>query len=171
MAEINTGEGGGKDGRKRSKKMSTKVDMTPMVDLAFLLITFFMVSTSFTRKYAMDIQLPQKTQDPAQQQKVPESRTINLILGDKDKIYWYEDPKNPQLKLTNYSDKGLREVLLNKRRSVDSMIVIVKPMGTSTYKNLVDVMDEVKITSKKLYYSIVDVSKEDEELVSKFEGK
>jgi biopolymer transport protein ExbD len=166
MAEINS-EGGGKGGKKRSKKASTKVDMTPMVDLAFLLITFFMLTTTFNKKHAMQITIPAKSKE---KQKVKMSESVTLILGEKDRIYWYDDPKKPELKQTDFSANGIREMLLKKNDQVDSLIVVVKPMQTSKYKNLVDVMDEIKITQTKIS-AIVDITKEDEELVKGYEAK
>ena len=162
MAEINTGEGG-KGGKKRSKKMSTKVDMTPMVDLAFLLITFFMLTTTFSKKFSMQITMPDKTKDN-KTQKIKKSQSVTVILGEGDKIYWYDDPEQPQVNQTDYSPKGIRKVLLNKQKTIDSLIVVVKPMTTSKYKNLVDVMDEINITKTPIS-AIVDITKEDEELV------
>jgi biopolymer transport protein ExbD len=166
MAEISN-EGGGKGGKKRSKKASTKVDMTPMVDLAFLLITFFMLTTTFTKKHAMQITLPAKSNE---KQKVKKSESITLILGEKDKVYWYDDPKAPEVNQTDFSAKGIRKVLIDKNEQVDSLIVIVKPMQTSKYKNLVDVMDEIKITQTKVS-AIVDITKEDVDLVKGYETK
>src|SRR5690606_4795387 len=125
MAEINTGEGGGKGGKKRAKKMSTKVDMTPMVDLAFLLITFFMLTTTFSKKHAMAINMPKKTEDN-QKQKVKESQSITVILGEKDKIYWYDNPKDPVVNESNFSESGgIRDLLLTKNKEVDSLIVVI----------------------------------------------
>jgi biopolymer transport protein ExbD len=168
MAEINTGEGG-KKGKKRTKKMSTKVDMTPMVDLAFLLITFFMLTTTFNKKHAMQINMPDKTKDN-KTQKVKQSQSITLILGEKDRIYWYDDPKEPVVEETNYSETGIRALLIKKNEQVDSLIVIVKPMPTSKYRNMVDMMDEINITKTPIS-AIVDMTKEDEELVKGYEAK
>ena len=166
MAEINTGEAG-KGGKKRSKKASTKVDMTPMVDLAFLLITFFMLTTTFSKKHAMSINMPDKT-DKQEKQKVKQSQSITLILGQDDKIYWYDDPKKPIVNETNFSENGgIRDLLITRNKAVDSLIVIIKPMNTSRYKNIVDLMDEINITKTPIS-AIVDITKEDEELVKKY---
>jgi len=87
MADIDTSSGGGKGkGGKRSKKMSTRVDLTPMVDLAFLLITFFMLTTSMSKPVAMDLAMPKK--DDTKKQDVKESKVLNIIC-DKDDVIWY----------------------------------------------------------------------------------
>src|ERR1700740_1157595 len=90
MAEINTGGGGDKSGKKRSKKMSTKVDMTPMVDLAFLLITFFMLATTLQKQQIMQLVMPPKINDKVvDPPELKASNAITLILGKDDKVYWY----------------------------------------------------------------------------------
>jgi len=166
MAEINTGEGK-KKGKKRSKKMSTKVDMTPMVDLAFLLITFFMLTTTFSKKFSMQITMPDKNKQNLTQ-KVKPSRAITVIVGENDKIYWFDDPIKKTLNPTDYSDKGIRKVLLDKQKVVDSLIVVIKPLSTSKYKNIVDLMDEINITNTPVS-AIVEVTPQDEKLVKDFE--
>ena len=168
MAEISTGEGKG-NGKNRSKKMSTKVDMTPMVDLAFLLITFFMLTTTFSKKFTMQVTMPDKNKENITQ-KVKPSKSITVILGEKDRIYWYDDPKNVELRQTDYSEKGIRSVLTKKQETIDSLIVVIKPMTTSKYKNIVDVMDEINITKTPIS-AIVDITPEDEKLVKDYEEK
>ena len=94
MAEVNTGDDGGgkkKHGKQRAKKSSTRIDMTPMVDLGFLLLTFFILTTTFNKPQAMEINMPIKD-DKLQEKdknKVPANHTLNILLTDKNVVYWY----------------------------------------------------------------------------------
>ena len=128
MAEIIQEEKGGKGGKKKAKKHPPHIDMTPMVDLMCLLITFFMLTTAFAKAKVMDIVLPEKIDDPNQRQPaVAKSRTVNIILGPDNRIFWYPGAVEPQdynsnnfppLVETDYSDKGIRQVLLDKNRTL-----------------------------------------------------
>jgi len=124
MAEI-IQEEKGKGGKKKPKKHSVHIDMTPMVDLMCLLITFFMLTTAFSKPKIMEIVLPDKLneKDNKDRPKAVESRTINIILGPEDKIYWYvgkaEDPNTaPPLQVADYSSTatGIRSLLLDRNR-------------------------------------------------------
>jgi len=156
MADIDTGGG---------KKVSTKVDMTPMVDLAFLLVTFFMLTTTFSKPQTMEVNMPDKT-DKKETMKVAKSRTTTLILAENDKVYYYTDPENPDVQLTNFSESGLRKVLLNKVKTIKEPIVIIKAKKESKYKNLVDCIDEMAITGVRIY-ALVDITPADLELLAK----
>ena len=129
MAEIieNSQQKGGK---KKAKKHSVHIDMTPMVDLMCLLITFFMLTTAFSKPRVMDIVLPEKLKDneTADAPKIATSRTMNVILGDDNKVYWYpgraEDPEFlPPLTETDFSAEGIRKVLLEKNASLARKLV------------------------------------------------
>ena len=90
MAELDTSSGGGKGGKVRSKKQSTRVDLTAMVDLAFLLITFFMLTTSLSKPLAMDIAKPDKDEKNKDNKiELRESQTMTILLGKNNKVMWY----------------------------------------------------------------------------------
>ena len=126
MAEIIQEEKAG--GKKKAKKHAPHIDMTPMVDLMCLLITFFMLTTAFSKAKVMEINLPEKIKDPNQEPpKISSSRTLNLILGPNNKIYWYpgnvkqEDYANlPPVQELDFSaaQGGLRYMLLERNRSL-----------------------------------------------------
>ena len=161
MAEIDTGGG---------KKVSTKVDMTPMVDLAFLLVTFFMLTTTFSKPQTMEVNMPDKT-DKGETMKVAESRTTTLVLAENDKIYFYSGAKDPQINVTNFSPSGLRKVLKEKQDALKKAgekeaIVIIKAKKESKYKNLVDCIDEMAISGIRIY-ALVDITPGDLELLAK----
>jgi len=140
MADVNTGDGGGGDkkhGKRRAKKSSTRIDMTPMVDLGFLLLTFFILTTTFNKPQAMEISMPVKDENLKikDQNKVPAEHTFNMLLTQNNVVYWYfgmADPNLgalPALNKTSYSKDGLRKVLItenNKRHNLYAQIEIWK---------------------------------------------
>lgn len=163
MAELDTSSGGNKKGKKGPKKQSTKVDMTPMVDLGFLLITFFMLTTTFSKPQKMDIQMPIK--DPKNENKAntDEGKTITIFLDEKDQIKWYIGmlANKPKVNKTDYSAAGLRGLLNEKLQNLGpDVVVIVKPTNKSRFKNMVDAIDELRITGIK-FYSVGDITPEE----------
>lgn len=124
MAEI-IQEESGKGGKKKAKKHAPHIDMTPMVDLMCLLITFFMLTTAFSKPKIMEIVLPEKIKkdENIKRPVAQESRTINIILGPENKIYWYPgkavDPKSaPPLQETDFSATGVRQLLLERNKAL-----------------------------------------------------
>ncbi len=187
MAELNTGDGGGKKGggKVRSKKQNSKVDLTAMVDLAFLLITFFMLTTSLSKPQSMDLGLPDKEDDPEKKDEVKtdQRRTMTVILGDNDKIKWFHgllEAPEPGGKPADavYGKEGIRQELLKRVKSVPEvvgdakkgLIVIIKPTKKSTYKNLVDILDEMVICDVPVYAIVNDFSPEEKALADKMNG-
>jgi len=125
MAEIAEVEQKQKGGKKKFKKVPAHVDMTPMVDLMCILITFFMLTTVFTKPKIMEIVLPEKIKknENVEPPKIAKSRTMNIILGPDNKVFWYpgiaDDPKNPPpLQETDFSPEGIRQVLLERNRAL-----------------------------------------------------
>lgn len=168
MASLDTGDGGGGHkkgpGVKKAKKMSTRVDMTPMVDLGFLLITFFIFTTTVAQPTAMKLYLPKDVDKPEEQNKVKESGAFTIMLGKSDAVYYYEGLDPTQLKATSF--KGIREEILRKKKTTaaDDLVVILKPTADATYKNTVDILDEMTIAEIKRY-AMVDISPQEYELV------
>ena len=172
MAEIQTG----------GKKSSPRVDMTPMVDLGFLLVTFFMVTTTFSKPNVMPLAMPDKTQKKEDNQAVKESQAITVILAENNRVIYYTglgtDPSKTEVKVAYYNDgaKGIRKALLARKDEVASnpnltadqrknMIVLIKPDEKCRYKNVVDMLDEMKICDIKTY-AIVNLSDPEKEMVA-----
>ena len=169
MAEIETNKKGrGQDGSKPSdpslrrtgiNKKTTRVDLTPMVDLGFLLLTFFVFTTTMTRPTAMQVDMPYDRTEIHDE--ICESCVMTVILEDNNVIKYYEGDgeKDPVIKETNFSPEGIRKILLEKKKAVkmargkeDQFVLIIKPGERSTFKNFVDITDEVTINNIKRYY-------------------
>lgn len=190
MAQMETGGGGGgkHKGGVRSKKMSTRVDLTPMVDLAFLLISFFMLTTTLNKPKAMELNMPKKSEIEEDKQDVGECQVLNVLLDTLDQVWYYEGLKVAGLQKTTFAgDGGIRKQILRKlkivpngsasegieacppgKKWIDSngdkvkqpeeismgprdAIVLIKMLKGARYKNMVDILDEMDITSCKVY--------------------
>ena len=123
MSEVAQKESKGKKGKP--KKLSTRVDFTPMVDLGFLLITFFMLATTLSKPQTMEIAMPSK--DPVtkeEQTQVKASRAVTVILDKDHKVYYYEGTRDektgidPVVNLTDFSPKGIRKFLIKKNYDI-----------------------------------------------------
>lgn len=167
MASIDTGDGGGGKkgpGVKKAKKLSTRVDMTPMVDLGFLLITFFIFTTTMAQPTAMNLFMPKDVDKKEDQNKVKESGAFTIMLGKQDVVYYYEGMDPTQLKTATF--KTIRDEIIRKKASTrpDDLVMIIKPTQDATYKNTVDILDEMTINEIKRY-AMVDISPQEYELI------
>lgn len=168
MAEIQESGGGKKGGGKvRTKKNSGKPDMTPMVDLGFLLITFFIYTTTFSKPNTMKLNMPVKDEEMEEPEvaDIKVSNTITVIMGKDDRIFWYQKPLTEvtaaDLNETDYSDTGIRAAILKRKANAldpNVFTVIIKPTDQATWKNTVDILDEMSITASEKY-AIVDLQK------------
>lgn len=162
MAEMDTSSGGGHKkgpGVKKSKKLSTRVDLTPMVDLGFLLITFFIFTTTMSQPTALKLFLPKDTEKPEEQNKIKASGALSLMLGRNDGVFYYEGellPDGSNFKSSNFKD--IRQVIIDKKKSTnpEDFVVVIKPGPEATYKNTVDMLDEMTINDVKRY-AMVDI--------------
>jgi biopolymer transport protein ExbD len=162
MASIETG-----------KKGAPFVDMTPMVDLGFLLITFFMLATTFSKPKTMEIIKPAKNEDLKDAPPLKRSRSLCILLGERNMAYFYVGTEedllkgNLQVDSADFSGKGVRAAIRNRQDVVaqqygskDTLVVLIKAMETAKYKNMVDILDEMRITGVKAY-ALVDRDKLD----------
>jgi len=168
MAEIQQQADSGGGGKKRAKKMSTKIDMTPMVDLAFLLLTFFMLTTTFSKPTVMALNMPVKPKNEAEQSELKASDAFTVLLGENNKVYYYDglldNTVKPDLKPSDYSADGIRKILLARKQANPNVVVMIKPDDKSTYKNMVDILDEMSITGQKKY-ALMEISTLDQDLI------
>lgn len=202
MASIDTGaEQGGKKGPgvKKAKKLSTRVDMTPMVDLGFLLITFFVFTATMSSPTTLDLNMPKDTKKQDEQTEVKESSVLTIMLGKGNEVYYYEgkllvDATGNNFKQTTF--KGIRDIIVNKKKEVmdryyqrpdpdceakakaegkpisncadKDFVVIIKPSDDATYRNTVDILDEMTINQVRTY-AMVKIADVEYELIKKTE--
>jgi len=194
MAQI---DGGGDDshkkgpGVKKAKKLSTRVDMTPMVDLGFLLITFFIFTTTMSSPKALNLNMPKDTKNEEELNKAKESGALTILLGKNNAVYYYEGqlaPDGSNFKATNFA--GIRDEIINKKKDViknhvhdescakewaknngdktscldRDFVVVIKPDQDATYKNTVDILDEMTINNVKRY-AMVDITPQEYEVI------
>lgn len=165
-------------------RLSTRIDLTPMVDLGFLLITFFMLTTALAKPRVMPVAMPENVPE-ANRQPVKSSQVLTLLLVGRDSIYWYEGFDADRLEATNYTAGGLRRVVLNKMsrvaqqwgnerragysgqaKEVSRLTVLIKATSAARYKNVVDVLDEMKICEVARYV-LADVSPREQEVLQR----
>jgi len=146
MAEIQVNSK--QSGVRRSKKLSTKVDLTPMVDLGFLLITFFIITTTMAQPGVMKLYVPKD--DHVHGMPVPASGTL-ILLPTVDTVYYYEGKYTGRMQHTSY--KGIRSVIIDKKKRTPSeeLFVIIKPLATANYQNMVTIMDEMLLNDVRRY--------------------
>jgi biopolymer transport protein ExbD len=209
MAEIQEGGGGGgKHSKKRAKKQSTHIDMTPMVDLAFLLLTFFVLTATFSKPKSMELTFP--APPPPDQPPVEVKKGITFLLTKDDRIFYYEgqfraadDDKGKKTTISelNFSQESLHKFLLDKNKEMqdkiraldekhkarqledttfkrmvrevkankDSYTYLIKTDDQASYKNVIDVIDELNVNVVGKYV-MVDILKPEMDLIKEKTG-
>ena len=177
MAEIMEGGGGGhgKHQKKRAKKHSSRVDMTPMVDLGFLLLTFFVLTTQFSKPKTMEINMPVIPKDTSIHIRVNEDNAMTLLLTENtEELYYYYGKFKPDasiIKTSNYSKEGFRKIFRDRNKDMIVKInelkkrLINHEIADTTYKSLVIKTKEaknvlfviVKADEKAKYKNIVNI--------------
>ncbi|MBA3828606.1 MAG: biopolymer transporter ExbD [Taibaiella sp.] len=190
MAEMDTSSSGGHKkgpGVKKGKKLSTRIDLTPMVDLGFLLITFFIYTTTMSKPKTMEINMPFKDEKlKVDTTKIKASTALTILLSKNHRIYYYEglgdDPTvPPDVKVTTFKNPGgIRTEIMAKQKKVnelrrtgqltdkDQTAILIKPDSTSSYSDLVNILDEMSINDVRVY-AIVDISPVDQDFILKTE--
>lgn len=206
MASI---EGGGDTGHKKgpgvkkAKKLSTRVDMTPMVDLGFLLITFFIFTATMSSPKTMDLNMPKDTDKKEDETKVKQSGALTIMLGKGDKVYYYEGELAPDA--SNFKSSTFKEIrneIIRKKQEViknyvpdpkvdegiiekakkngdpnwekaaldRDFVVVIKPNEEATYKNTVDMLDEMTINNVKRF-AMIKIADTENQLIKATEGQ
>jgi biopolymer transport protein ExbD len=169
-------------GVQRMLKHNMKVDMTPMVDLGFLLITFFVITTELNKPTIMNLYMPKDGGEPTE---LGESNALTFLLGKNNTVYYYNGKwkdavsKNEILE-TSYSGKdGLRKIISEKQHRLqaniatnkegkEGLMLLIKPGAASSYKNVVNMLDETTISAVKKY-AVVKLSPEETDFLKKKE--
>jgi len=168
MAEIITTPA--TSGKRRPARKSLRIDMTPMVDLGFLLITFFIFTSSMAESYATRLYMPADGTATTQ----PESGALTVLLGKNNRIYYYEGQwdvalQNKAVVSTSYDlQQGLGHVIRQKQQRLadkkDELMLLIKPLDEATYANVINILDEVQINGVKRY-AIVEPTTEEKAFV------
>lgn len=161
MAEVIAQE---KQGGSKQRKKLIRVDMTPMVDLGFLLITFFMFTTNFTKPNVMDLGLPAKDPNPSPKHyDILPKNQVTFILGKDNRVFYHqqakEDLNKNNLKETDFNGLNITKIIseaYNKAPKKENFTIIIEPTEDANYKNFVDVLDNIAI-SKKERYGVTDI--------------
>ena len=199
MAQL---EGGGGDehkkgpGVKKAKKLSTRVDMTPMVDLGFLLITFFIFTTTMSSPKALNLNMPKDTKKEEELNKAKESGALTIMLGKDNAVYYYEGqllPDGSNFKTATFAT--IRDEIISKKSWViknhvhddncpkiwaenkgdknscldRDFVVVIKPDQDATYKNTVDILDEMTINDVKRY-AMIDITPQEYQVIQATEA-
>jgi len=181
-ADVGGGDSGKKKGKKgRKKKGNPRIDMTPMVDLGFLLLTFFVLTTTMSTPTTMPVVVPEddttKVVDKKDEIKLPEGKVLNLLVSGKNRIFYYQGVENVELSMTTYSPNGLRPIVQDYQKKVaekyrpekDPLVVIVKMTKDATFKNWVDIIDEMNITNQRKYV-LIDITPDEVDFIKGYEA-
>ncbi len=166
MAEMDTSGGGGHKkgpGVKKAVKKSTRVDLTPMVDLGFLLITFFVFTTTMSQPTSMKLAVPKD--DPNNRTEVKNSGAMTILLGKGNQVYYYYGQltnPNEQFKVT--TEDKIRDEIVTKKKSTPEgdLMYVIKPNKESTFNNFVNIFDEMTICDIKPGHFALDKITDDE---------
>lgn len=168
MAEITT-QSSGRAGVARLKKLSTRIDLTPMVDLGFLLITFFIFTTTLSQPNALKLNMPTDSKDSTA---VAESKTLTMVLAPNNMLYYYKGEWKGDLVRSSYKPAEIREVINRQMQQVAQKfddryqtVVLIKATGGASYANVVDVLDEMVINGVSRYV-LMDADPREEQFLS-----
>jgi biopolymer transport protein ExbD len=159
-------------GVRKMLKKNMPIDMTPMVDLGFLLITFFVITTELNKPTVMDIAMPKDSNSSPSE--IGDSYALTVI-PDGGKVFYYEgafDKASKEKKIASTTIEELRKIIIQKQLQLDDktkykegregLMLLVKPTEKATYKSIVDVLDECTIAQVKKY-ALLKISEEEKD--------
>ena len=152
---------------RRPLHKEVSIDMNPMVDLAFLLLTFFMLTTTFSKPQAMELVMPAKPKadEVVEEKPIKASRVVTLLIGPDDRLFWYRGVEDAQVNETGYGKDGLRDLLFRLDGEIEDLVLLIKPMRECVYENMVDMLDELQITGMQRYAMVPEEPADRELLV------
>ncbi len=160
MADVQTAEPRGKKKGKHKKKrrLGVRIDMTPMVDVAFLLLTFFMLTTTYSRPQAMEINIP-----PGDSKvEVAASNLMTMRVLPDGSIYWNigtEDPKKVE-----WND--LRNLVIQDNKANSRLITLIKVDRKAKYQDMINIIDELNIDNVTRF-SLAAMTSDDQRALAK----
>jgi biopolymer transport protein ExbD len=165
MSGVDTPDAGGsakKGKKKKTKRLNIRIDMTPMVDVAFLLLTFFMLTTVFSKPQTMEINLPP---DEKAEVEVAASNLMTVYVTQDGTIYWHMgDAKDNPLNKSNF--KEIRSVFIERIKSNPKLITLIKVDRDAKYINMVDIMDELNLANITRF-TLAKMDQKDRELTGR----
>lgn len=141
--------------------------MNPMVDLAFLLLTFFMLATTFSKPQVMELVMPVVPEKEAEEQlqAVRESQALTVILAAEDEVYWFRGITEPLVRQGPFSQEIARQFLLDFSTDVAEPVVLIKLEDDARYETLIDLLDELNAGGIERY-AITDLTEADREILA-----
>ncbi|MEP6467848.1 MAG: biopolymer transporter ExbD [Parafilimonas sp.] len=157
MAEILQHQQKQKAGVRKAKKTALRVDLTPMVDLGFLLISFFVLTNTISQLKAMKLAIPDDSKN-IEPLKAAESKTINVLLAANNETYVYNGSQLNTIKNIGSNTTSIRDAIIKKENELrnnygsdSGLVVLIKPTTASTYENVINTLDEMLICNVKTY--------------------
>lgn len=160
MADVQTAEPRGhkKGGRKKKRRIAVRIDMTPMVDVAFLLLTFFMLTTAFSRPQAMEINLPPSDTKV----EIAASNLMTLRVAADGSIYWNVGTEAP--KKVEWSD--FRNLIINQNKANSRLVTLIKVDRKAKYQDMINIIDELNLDNVTRF-SLAPMTPEDQQALAK----
>ncbi len=158
MADVEVAEVRKKGGRKKKRRLAIHIDMTPMVDVSLLLLTFFMLTTAFNRPQAMEINLPPSDTKV----EVAETNLMTLLVTPDGSIYYHIGTKPPQ----KVEWKDFRNLIINSNKANSRLITLIKVSRKAKYQDMINILDELNVDNVTRF-SLAPMTPQDQQALAK----